>query len=76
MLRPVDYDDRMTKVSDRFFTAQQQQRLDELMRQWRPARDSWNSLSPSEHAELNALVDAEVQASGARAAAALVDLGK
>ena len=62
--------------TDQFFTAQQQQRLEELMGRWRAARDSGKSLSPSEQAELNALVDAEVQASGERAAAALADLGK
>ena len=62
--------------ADRFFTAQQQQRIDELMGCWRAARDSGKSLSPSEQAELNALVDAEVQASGERAAAALDDLAK
>jgi len=61
---------------DRFFTAQQQKRLEELMRRWRTARDTGKTLSSSEHAELNALVDAEVQASGERAAAALADLEK
>ena len=58
---------------DRFFTAQQQQRLEELMGRWRAARNTGKSLSSSEQAELNALVDAEVQASGERAAAALAD---
>ncbi len=61
---------------DRFFTAQQQQRLEELMRRWRAARDAGKPLSASEQTELNALVDAEVQASGERAAAALADLEK
>jgi len=61
---------------DQFFTAQQQQRLGQLIGRWRAARDSENSLPASEQAELNALVDAEVQASGARAAAALADLEK
>ena len=61
---------------DEFFTAQQQQRLEELMHRWRAARDTGKVLSPSEQAELNALVDAEVQASGERAAAALADLEK
>src|SRR6266436_1661019 len=45
---------------DRFFTAQQQGRLEELMEHWRTARDTGKTLSSSEHAELNALVDAEV----------------
>ena len=61
---------------DQFFTAQQQQRLGQLIGRWRAARDSENSLPASEQAELNALVDAEVQASGARAAAALAGLEK
>jgi hypothetical protein len=61
---------------DQFFSLQQQRRLEELMERWRTARDSGTSLPPSEQAELNALVDAEVQASGERAAAALADLEK
>jgi len=61
---------------DKFFTAQQQRRLEELMNHWRAVRDAGNSLSASEQAELNALVDAEVRASGERAAAALADLEK
>jgi hypothetical protein len=62
---------------DRFFTAQQQQRLEELMRRWRGARDAGGEpLSKSEQIELEALVNAEVEASGQRAAAALADLGK
>ena len=59
--------------ADQFFTAQQQQRLEELMGRWRTARASGKSLSPSEQSELNALVDAEARASGERAAAALAD---
>jgi hypothetical protein len=62
--------------SDRFFSAQQQRRLEELMQRWRAARDTGKSLPPSEQTELNALVDDEVQASGQRAAAALADLEK
>ena len=61
---------------DQFFNAQQQRRLDELMLHWRAARETGKQLSSSEQVELNALVDAEVQASGARAAAALADLEK
>jgi len=61
---------------DQFFTAQQQNRLAELMTRWRMARDSGKSLSPPEQAELNSLVEAELQASGRRAAAALADLEK
>jgi len=61
---------------DQFFTAEQQRRLEGLMHRWRTARDAGKSLSSAEQAELNALVDAEVQASGERAAAALADLEK
>src|SRR5258706_16155784 len=56
---------------DEFFTAEQQRRLEELMQCWRAARDTGKLLSPPEQTELNALVDAEVVASGQRAAAAL-----
>src|SRR5258706_15071833 len=61
---------------DQFFTEQQQRRLEELMQLWRTARDTGKSLPAPEQVELNALVDAEVQASGERAAAALADLEK
>ncbi|MEY2430227.1 MAG: hypothetical protein QOJ40_3112 [Verrucomicrobiota bacterium] len=61
---------------DQFFTIQQQGRLEDLMDRWRAARDAGKSLSPPEQAELNSLVDSEVQASGKRAAAALADLEK
>ena len=54
---------------DRFFTAEQQQRLDQLMTAWRAARDTGNPLSPDEQAELEPLVDAEVRAATERAAA-------
>src|SRR5438445_4768900 len=40
---------------DRFFTAQQQQRLEELMEHWRNARDTGKSLPPAQQAELDAL---------------------
>ncbi len=47
---------------DQFFTAEQQQRLQELMGRWRTARDSGTALPSEEQAELEALVDAEVRA--------------
>lgn len=56
---------------DRFFTAEQQQRLSDLMTRWRAARDSGGPWSPEEQAELDALVEAEVQGAGERAAALL-----
>ena len=55
------------KGPDRFFSAQQQRRLEELMQRWRTVRDAGKPFSASEQAELNALVEAEVQASGVRA---------
>src|SRR5438552_5957422 len=42
---------------DQFFTAQQQQRLADLMKRWRAARDSGTELSTTEQAELDSLVD-------------------
>ena len=61
---------------DRFFTAGQQQRLAELMAQWRSARESGAGLPPSDQAELDALVETEVQASGERASLILENLRK
>jgi len=54
---------------DEFFTAEQQQRLAELMARWRAARDGGPALTPEERTELDALAQAELRASGARAAA-------
>ncbi|MSQ94846.1 MAG: hypothetical protein EXR98_09860 [Gemmataceae bacterium] len=53
---------------DRFFNAAQQDRLAELMERWRSCRDQGKSLPAEEQAELEALVDAELDASAARAA--------
>jgi hypothetical protein len=54
---------------DSFFTAAQQNHLEELMTRWRAARDAGNALPPQEQAELDALVEAELHAAAARAAA-------
>jgi hypothetical protein len=54
---------------DQFFTAEQQDRLRELMARWRAARDAQTSLPADEQAELDALVEAELRAATARAAA-------
>jgi hypothetical protein len=54
---------------DRFFTAAQQQRLQELMDRWRTACDAGAALPPAEQAELEALVEAEVEAAARRAEA-------
>lgn len=56
---------------DRFFTAEQQQRRDQLMSDWRVARDANLDLPDEVQAELEALVLAEVRAAGQRAAALL-----
>jgi hypothetical protein len=61
---------------DRFFTASQQARLNELMARWRAARDAGAALPPAEQAELHGLVDAEVRAASERTAAVLKELGQ
>ena len=54
---------------DDFFSADQQTKLANLMRRWRTARDSGQTLSDDEQAALDALIEEELQASGRRAAA-------
>ena len=54
---------------DRFFNKAQQQRLTELMAQWRTARDSEAEFPAESQAELNALVETELRATALRAAA-------
>lgn len=61
---------------DNLFTAAQQQRLESLMSRWRSARDQGADLSPEEEAELQALVDAELQAATGRAAKLAETLGR
>jgi hypothetical protein len=56
---------------DSFFTAEQQRRLAALMQRWRHAHDAMETFPAEEQAELEGLVDAEVRASGERAAATL-----
>jgi hypothetical protein len=56
---------------DWFFSAEQQQRLSELMNLWRTARDRGQTLPPEQQAELDSLVKAELKAATARTAAAL-----
>jgi hypothetical protein len=56
---------------DRFFTAEQQARLEDLMSKWRAARDAGSSLPAEEQVELDSLVEAEVRAAGERTAALL-----
>ncbi len=77
---PVDQTGTLVILQDQgpdaFFSADQQRRLSELMERWRAARNAGTALPAQEQAELNSLVDAEVQAAGKRAAAAMATLGK
>ena len=59
---------------DRFFDADPQQRLAELMKHWRLARDRGTSLPADEQSELETLVEAELCAAASRAAALAVEL--
>ena len=56
---------------DHFFTAAQQQRLEELMARWRSARDSNTPFPALEQAELEALVETELAAAVERTKALL-----
>lgn len=53
---------------DRFFNAEQQKRLTDLMESWRAARDMGEILAVDEQAELEKLIDMELRASAERAA--------
>ena len=59
---------------DRFFSAAQQSRLEELMARWRAARDAGTRLPADEQDELDSLVEAEVKAATERATALLHEL--
>jgi hypothetical protein len=59
---------------DRFFAADQQRRLAELMARWRAARDAGTVLPTAEQTELDALIEEEVRASAKRTAALLHEL--
>ncbi len=61
---------------DRFFSAEQRQRLEHLMALNREAQAANTSLSAEAQAELEQLIDAEVRATTARAAALLDQLGR
>ena len=60
---------------DRFFTADQRQRLEALMARWRTGREESNVLLASEQIELEALVEAELVGATRRAEAVLDELG-
>ena len=70
----LDPDDSATLVvvqqnrPDRFFPAESQRRIEELMARW-CARDAGATLAPQEQEELEGLVQAELRAAGQRAAA-------
>ncbi|HWS90618.1 MAG TPA: hypothetical protein VN282_26860 [Pyrinomonadaceae bacterium] len=53
---------------DSHFTAEQSERLAALMERWRTARDAGSALSPAEQAELEKLVEEEIQGSAERSA--------
>ncbi|MFH7245501.1 MAG: hypothetical protein ACHWZW_21920 [Spirulina sp.] len=54
---------------DSFFSAEQQERLSELMNLWRSARDQGQELPPEQQAELDNLVEIELQAATTRTSA-------
>lgn len=51
---------------DEFFNAEQQQKLAALMTKWREARDDNRRLPPDEQAELEKLIDEELDGSARR----------
>jgi hypothetical protein len=61
---------------DPFFSAIQQQRLEELMALWRAARDDGSSLPAQAQTELEGLIQAEVEAAARRAEVLLGQLGE
>lgn len=61
----------LPEPTDRFFTATQRQRLQALMEAWRTARDTGGSLPAEDRAELEALIDVELQSTALRTAALL-----
>ncbi len=61
---------------DRFFTAEQRRRLEELMGRWRAVRDQGGDLPVEELDELQRLVDAEVEATAQRAEEAWRELSR
>ena len=61
---------------DAFFTAAQHQRLEELMSRWRTARDNGRSLGEEEQAELQSLIDDELNAARLRAEATVREVAR
>jgi hypothetical protein len=54
---------------DSFFSAQQQERLSELMHLWRIVKDEGNTLPSDQQAELDSLAEDKLRAATARTAA-------
>ena len=52
---------------DRFFSSDQRRRLEELMAQWKAARDEGDEFGSNEQLELEALVEAELEGAKRRA---------
>jgi hypothetical protein len=65
----------LSRQGDQFFNDVQKIRLKNLFARWQAAKDSGASLSESEQAELESLVDAEVVAAGKRAEKLADELG-
>ena len=63
---------RSTQPDD-FFTTEQQQRLGVLMEEWRQVRDTNERFPEAKQKELDALVEAELRASGHRLSALMSD---
>ncbi|MEM9220238.1 MAG: hypothetical protein AAGD25_38675 [Cyanobacteria bacterium P01_F01_bin.150] len=61
---------------DTLFTQAQQTRLSELMTLWRDARDQGKELLPKQQAELDRLVELELQAATARTTALMEQTGE
>ncbi|MGH2601449.1 MAG: hypothetical protein ACRDJ9_18950, partial [Dehalococcoidia bacterium] len=61
---------------DRFWDAERQQRMAELMDRWREARDAGIALPDPLQEELDALIEGEIRASARRTAALLDELNQ
>jgi hypothetical protein len=57
----------VTYQADKFFSAQHQERLTELMSAWRVARDCGETLLPEQQSELDNLIETELAATVERA---------
>lgn len=61
---------------DRFFSDEQRKRLEQLMARWRDPRNTNGQLPTNEQSELEALVEAELEAATRRAEAVVDELRK